>query len=163
MHSGHCYMGHYKMGHFFTFLKKKKLHIRKTGGNPTIQKLADCLCQFLQVLYYSWGTPRSSLQHCHLFRSCFRIRRGGTSLYSQWTDLVYIWKVIQVCTLKTEEIEIKKRKYVLKKKIQLFSLLRHPMSGWVLSSPCLLTRLSGSSDSWPRSKSRIIPSSMDSN
>ena len=63
--------------------KKKKLHIRKTGGYPTIQKLADCLCQFLQVLYYSWGTPRSSL--------------------------------IQVYPLKTEEIEIKKRKYVFKK------------------------------------------------
>ena len=39
----------------------------------------------------------------------------------------------------------------------LFSLLRHPMCGWGLSSPCLLTRLSGSSDSWPRSKNRIVP------
>ena len=109
-------MDHCKMGHFCTFLKKKKkLHIRKTGGNHTIQKLADCLCQFLQVPYYSRGTPRSSLQHCHLSRNCFRIHRGGTSLHSQSTDLVYIWKVIQPCTLKTEEIEIKKRKYVLKR------------------------------------------------
>ena len=37
------------------------------------------------------------------------------------------------------------------------TFLRHPMCGWVLSSPCLLTRLSGSSDSWPRNKSRIVP------
>ena len=45
----------------------------------------------------------------------------------------------------------------LEKAEELFSLLRHPMCGWVLSSPCLLTRLSGSSDSWPRNKSRIVP------
>ena len=31
------------------------------------------------------------------------------------------------------------------------------MCGWVLSSPYRLTRLSGSSDSWPRNKSRIGP------
>ena len=31
------------------------------------------------------------------------------------------------------------------------------MCDWGLSSPCLLARLSGSSDSWPRSKNRIVP------
>ena len=30
------------------------------------------------------------------------------------------------------------------------------MCGWICSSPCLLTRPSGSSDSWPRNKSRVI-------
>ena len=45
----------------------------------------------------------------------------------------------------------------LKTRGQLFSLLCHPMCSWVLSSLCLLTRLSGSSDSWPRNKSRIVP------
>ena len=47
--------------------------------------------------------------------------------------------------------------YFLTSYLWLFSLLRHPVCGWVLSSPCLLTRLSGSSDSWPRNKSRIVP------
>ena len=44
-----------------------------------------------------------------------------------------------------------------KKKQNRSSLLHHPMCGWVLSSPCLLARLSGSSDSWPRNKSRSVP------
>ena len=39
----------------------------------------------------------------------------------------------------------------------LFSLLCHPVYHWICSSPCLLTRLSGLSDSWPENKSRIIP------
>ena len=39
----------------------------------------------------------------------------------------------------------------------LFSLLCHPVYYLICSSPCLLTRLSGSSDSWPENKSRIIP------
>ena len=47
--------------------------------------------------------------------------------------------------------------YFLTSYLWLFSLLRHPVCGWVLSSPCLLTRLSGSSGSWPRNKSRIVP------
>ena len=38
------------------------------------------------------------------------------------------------------------------------SLLCHPMYRWINSSPCLLTRLSGSRNFWPRSKSRIVPS-----
>ena len=39
----------------------------------------------------------------------------------------------------------------------LFSLLCHPTNHWICSSPRLLTRLSGSSVSWPENKSRIIP------
>ena len=37
-----------------------------------------------------------------------------------------------------------------------FAFLCHPVCGWICSSPCLLTRLSGSGDAWPRHKSRMV-------
>ena len=41
--------------------------------------------------------------------------------------------------------------------LSLFSPLHSPVHSWICSSPCLLTKLSESSDPWPRNRSRVVP------